>query len=463
MARGMKGVTADRREIALLLVLGLSIRYIWLVAVGGAWQQVDIGEATHAAYAFAYGKGIADAFFPGQGPTAHLLPTTILISGSILRVFGPESGAANLVLAGWALAQSFAGYLLLRLLFARIGTDPAAPRAGLALLCLLPAFAPQEGCDFRFWEGALAACLAAGNLLLLERLDRGSVSGWRPLIAAAALSALTFFVSPPVGLAVDLCWAVYAFRRLPLRTTLAFAAMSAAALALLIAPWALRNQRVMGQPIPLRSNFGLELALANHPAALSDAPRGDVFRARVLAIHPFDNPPAIAALRSAGGEVAYSSMLGRETWAWIRAHPADFLRLSLRHYRQFYVPDTRQLRFTNWRDLVQPRAIVLQLVGMLGIAGLAWGLARRKRFYGYIALYVATAGLPYALVQPVPRYSYLIYGILAYLAAQLLVDLGRVARRPRADRQQGGQPQTPIVTPAEVPGSIPPRASPLHL
>lgn len=422
-------VIRDSREIALLLALGLAIRVVWLAAVGAVWEPVDVGEATHAALAFARGQGIADAFFPGQGPTAHLLPTTILLSGGILRLFGPENGAANLVLAGWALAQSFASFLLLRQLFARIGADRAALRTGLAILCLLPALAPQEACDFRFWEGALAACLAACNLLLLERLSREDAPRWRPLLAAAALSALAFFVSPPAGLAVDLCWAVYALRRLPVRRMLGFAAASALALALLIGPWTIRNARVMGQPIALRSNFGLELALANHPATLSGAPRGEVFRQRALAIHPFDNPPAIAALRAAGGETAYAALLGRRAWAWIRAHPADFLRLSLRHYRQFYVPDTWQLRFTNWRDLVRPRAIVLQLVGVLGIAGLAWGLARRRRFHGYVALYVAAAGLPYALVQPVPRYGYLVYGILAYLAAQLLADMVRTARR----------------------------------
>lgn len=427
--------TTDRRQIALLLALGLALRLVWMVAVNAVTAPIDVGEATHAALAFARTGQIADAFFPGQGPTAHLLPTMVVLAGGMLRLFGAQ---ANLVLAAWALAQSFASFLLLRALFARIGTDRAALRGGLAILCLLPVLAPQETCDFRFWEGALGLCLAAANLLLLERLerlDRESTPRWRALLAAAALAAFTFFVSPPAGVAVALCWAVYALRRLPPRRTLAFAAAGATALALLIAPWMLRNERALGQPIALRSNFGLETAVANHPAALSGAPRAEVFRARMLAIHPFDNPPAIAALRSAGGEIAYSAKLGRETRAWIAAHPGDFLRLSLRHYRQFYVPDAWQLRFTNWPHLIQPRAIVMQLVGILGLAGLAWGLVRRRPFYRYLALYVATAGLPYALVQPIPRYSYLVYGLLAYCAAQLLADLatGLARHRRRAN------------------------------
>lgn len=426
----MGSLAKGNRELALILALGLGIRVLWMIAAGTTWQPLDLGEATSAAQHFARDGWIADGFFPGQGPTAHLLPTMIVIAGWVFRVLGPQSGLANLTLAAWALAQSFASYLLVRALFARIGADRAVQRAGLVILCLLPVFVVQEACDFRFWEGALGLCLAACNLFLLERFDREGFGSWRGLALAAILSAVTFFVSPAAGVAVDLCWAVYALRKLPWRTTLAFAAASALAVALVAAPWVIRNERVMGAPV-LRSNFWLETATGNHPAALSDAPQYEIWSRRVRQIHPYDGDAAIAAYRAAGGEIAYGNQLGRETKAWIRAHPADFLRLSLRHYRQFYVPDQWQFRLTNWPGLIPLRAIVMQVVSVLGLAGLFWGLVRRRRFYGYIAIYVAAVGLPYALVQPIPRFSYLVYAILTFLAAQLLVDAARLARRER--------------------------------
>ena len=430
-------MAGGKRQLALILLLSLAIRIVWMIFGGATWQSLDVGEATHTALSFARDGRIADGFFPGQGPTAHMLPTMIVIAGTILRLFGPDSPLANLMLAAWALAQSFAAFLLIRTLFARIGTDRAALSAGLAILCLVPVLIAQETCDFRFWEGALALCLATCNLLLLERFDRQGFASRRGIALVACLSAITFFVSPPAGLAIDLCWATYALRKLPPRTTLAFAMGSALALALVIAPWTIRNQRVMGEPIALRSNFWLEAAIANHSAALSDAPRRAVWSQRMRTVHPFGGPEGATAFRAAGGELAYGRLLGRETRAWIRAHPADFIRLSLRHYRQFYIPDRWQFGLTKWARPVGLRALLIQAVGVFGIAGLLWGLVQRRRFYGYIAIYVAAAGLPYALVQPIPRYSYLVYGILAFLAAQLLTDVAKVVATGLARRRAG--------------------------
>lgn len=56
-------------------------------------------------------------------------------------------------------------------------------------------------------------------------------------------------------------------------------------------------------------------------------------------------------------------------------------------------------------------------------------MARRRRFYGWLALYIGAEGLLYALVQPIPRFTYPIYGLFAFLAVQLVAD---VAPRLRA-------------------------------
>ncbi|WP_404333410.1 hypothetical protein AB2M62_10090 [Sphingomonas sp. MMS12-HWE2-04] len=330
----------DKRFLLLMLLGGLALRLIWLVQVNGPIDGFyGSAEATHVALAFARHRSIADAYFEGYGPTAHLLPVLPAIAGSILWLFGPGSSAANIALLAWSLLQVGAAYLLLRRLFERLGADPLVTRWGMALLCLALPFAPQETIDFRYWEGAAALCLAACNLLWIAAFDAGRAFDRRAMLCVAALSAITFFVCPPVGLAVDGCWAIFALRRLPVRRWLAFGALSAAALAVLLVPWALRNERALGTPVMLRSNFGLEFALANHPAAVSGRAPEYVFADRLLEIHPYQKlGKGQAALRAAGGEVAYSRELGRKTWLWIAAHPADFARLSLRHLREFFFP-----------------------------------------------------------------------------------------------------------------------------
>lgn len=424
----MTGIQVKREHGLLLLIVlgGLLIRLTWLVQVhDGLDGLLYASEGTNAALAVARSGSVADAYFPGQGPSAHLLPLNPLVSGFILWLFGPESSAASLALLGWALAQVGCGYLLFRALFARLGADPAAVRWGTALLFLVPPFVPQEVVDFRYWEGATALCLAGANLLLIARLDAETAPRRRTLAGIAALSAVTFFVSPPVGLAVDACWAVFALRRLPPLRVAQFAAASAAAVALLVTPWAIRNARVLGEPVLLRSNFGIELALANHPAALSDAPPERVFAARIDATTPSANAEARRILMQRGGEVRYARALGSEASAWIAANPGGFALLYLRHLREFFFPRAWQMYFTGWEGMREARAATISLVNLLGLISLGIGLAVRRRGYWMLAIYVAAVALPYALFQPMPRYIFLAYAPLAFLAAEVPVRLAR--------------------------------------
>ncbi|WBY08927.1 hypothetical protein PIB19_05885 [Sphingomonas sp. 7/4-4] len=424
---GTRATISDERRFALWLLLGgLALRLLLLqVRDGGLTAFYGGGEATRIALALARTGTFADAYYEGYGPTAHLLPILPGIAGFLFWLFGPLSVPANLALLGWSLLQTFASYWLLRRLFQRLGMDATAIRWGLALLCLVPVFQPQETIDFRYWEGAAAVTLAAISLNLLLALDERTHIGWRALLLPAALAALTFFVSPAAGLGIYACWGLFALRRLGLAKALQFGGLCAAALALLVVPWAMRNAVMVGEPVPLRSNFGLEIAIANHPAAVSGDRPAETFAERLVAIHPYHGRAARIELAREGGEIAYARHLGTETKAWIAAHPLDFARLSARHLHQFFFPSPWQFYFSSREELRTPRAILLSLVSLFGLLGLGAAIYRRQRGYGWLAIYIAGAALPYAIVQPIPRYSYLVYGMLAFLAVEALLRAGR--------------------------------------
>lgn len=410
--------TEDRRLLLFVLAAGVALRLVWLLHVhGGLAAFVERGEATLEAVAFAQGRGFADAYFPGYGPSAHLLPGMPAFTGTLLWLFGTGPAGALATLA-WSLAQVLCGWLLLHRLFSRLGSDPRALRLGMILLALLPVFAPQETVDFRWWEGAAAVCFACLNLLLLLDFEDRAPS-MRGLALAAALWAVTCFLSPPTGLATAGAWAWHALRRLPLPRAVAFAGMSAGALALLVLPWAIRNAQQLGEPVPMRSNIGLELALANHPAALSGTAPADTMRERLRQIHPYHSAQARAALAHAGGEIAYSRALGAETRRWIAAHPASFAWLSLRHLSEYFFPRPWQMQFSGWDEMQAPRAITIGLVSLLGLVALVIGLRQRRRGFVPLALVIGLTALPYAVTQPIPRYSFLDYGLLVFLAAGL--------------------------------------------
>ena len=419
-------ISDERRFVLWLLLGGLALRLLLLQVRGdGLTGFYGGGEATRIALALAHTGTFADAYYEGYGPTAHLLPILPGIAGFVFWLFGPLSVPANLALLGWSLLQTFASYLLLRRLFQRLKMDATAIRWGLALLCLLPVYQPQETIDFRYWEGAAAVTLAALNLNLLLGLDERTHVGWRALLLPAALAALTFFVSPAAGLGIYACWGLFALRRLGLAKAFQFGALCAAALALLVVPWAMRNAAMVGEPVPLRSNFGLEIAIANHPAAVSGDRPAETFAERLVAIHPYHGRAARIELARAGGEIAYARHLGTETKAWITPHPLDFARLSARHLRQFFFPSPWQFYFSSREELRTPRAILLSLVSLFGLLGLGAAIYRRRRGYGWLAIYIAGAALPYAIVQPIPRYSYLVYGMLAFLGVEALLRAGR--------------------------------------
>lgn len=422
--------TGERRFLLFLLIGGLAIRLVWLGHSHGLTDFAGLGEATREALSVAHGRGFADPYFDGQGPSAHLLPVMPTIAGGVMALLGPGSVAGNLALLVWSLAQSLCAWLLLRRLFEKSGAAPATLRWGMVLLCLVPVFASHETVDFRWWEGAASLCLMCGNLLLLLELEARERLTPREIAGIAALSAATFFVSPPVGLATGACWAVFALRRLPLRQALLLGASAAAALGLLLAPWAIRNSQQLGTPVLIRSNFGLELALANHPAATAPDAAGKVFAERLLEIHPYHSPDARAALVEAGGEVAYAKGLEREAKAWIASNPGAFAKLYLRHLSAFFFPRAWQMYFTDTEDMPVVRALIVTTVNLLGLVGLALGLFARRRGYWAIATCIAVIALPYGLVQPVPRYTYLVYGLLAFLAIDLIVRSRTLLQRP---------------------------------
>jgi len=427
--------------IALLTTIGAAIRLAWLKAVHYLDMPARAGEATNVAWSLARHGSFADAFFANQGPTAHLLPTAPLISGGLIRLSGDRPEVAGVVLAIWCLVQIGMAFGLAAVLFRRIGTPLTIVERALVLVALIPIYLPEEMFDFQFWENGMATGLAAANLLMLASLERKTDWRYRDRVGIALLSAACFFVNPPAGLAIDCCWAFCILSRRQLGDAAATAALCALALALLVAPWAIRNQATFGEPIMLRSDFGLELALGTDPKEAAATDKIKRFAERAIILHPYAGAPARRAMMAAGGELAYSRELGNSTWQWIRHHPAAYAQIALRHYRQFFLPDPWQFDLSEWKAWERTRAVLIGLLNAIGLIALFAGLLLGYRLYGYLLGYTLMVALPYALVQPIPRYTYLVFPVLAFAAVRFVSELGAaIARwaRDARDRQGGG-------------------------
>jgi len=414
----------SRPIAASLLGLGLLLRAAWALLRPASGAS---GEASNVAVAIALGRGFSDAYRPGQGYTAHLLPISPSIAGFIYSLFGIRTPLSEFILACWCIGLVLGSFALYYRAFGRLGVARPALLGALAFLCLMPTYVGQESADFRVWEGGLAVFLMA---LFLDRLVAAEMTApprRSALIILAAIIGLLFFVNPPLGIAAGCCAAIFALHRLPLRETLIAAAATIFFVALFVVPWAIRNDARLGAPILLRSNTGLELAIANHPAAVSSADEGRVFIERLAEIHPI-NAPGYQRMQAAGGEVAYAQVLGDETRRWIWSHKADTLRLAARHVRQVYAPEPWQFATWGTRQYPGVRAALASLVGVGGLLGILLALVRRRRGWAYLAILALLPAIELCLFQPVPRYTYLIYGLLAFCGADLLWSLFGKAR-----------------------------------
>lgn len=429
----LRGLQDRRWPIVILMLFGITERVGWNLvrSVSG-----ETGEAHNIAVALANGAGFADAYRIGQGPTAHMLPVSPLIAGSAYRLLGVNSEAAEIFLACWAIALAIGTYLLLYRAFTRLDVSKYARLGALAVGCVAPVYIGQEAVDFRSWEGGLAVLLSALILDRLLTLDRNSPPNMHTIVLMALLNALLFFVNPALGLGAYACSAIFCLRVLPPRRLATAVVTATAALALFLGPWVVRNAASVGAPILLRSNAGLELALAIHPHALDAGDRRGIFLARLRAIHPAQSDTAYRSMLATGGEVAYSRMLGEQTKRWIEKHPTDTVLLASLHLRQTFAPERWQFGIFGSSLLIGLRAEIASIVGLLGLTGIGLGLYRHRPAWAYPAMLVLAPALLVSLFQPVPRYTYLFYPLLlfcgAYFCQEVARAIGRFDAHPRS-------------------------------
>ena len=417
--------------------------FLWLgaisaIALRAAWALIrpgssSTGEAHEVAVAIASGRGFADAFRVGQGPTDHLMPTTPAFAGAVYSIFGINTPTAEFILWTVATTLAVASYLLFYRAFGRAGAPRWARLIAFWFLCLAPTYIQQESTDFRVWDGALAAFLCALFLDRLLALRAGRRIGTTDIVKMALLAAAAFFTKPPAGLGLYAAASIFCIANLRWRAFSTALIAAALSLALFLVPWGLRNEAVMGKFMPMRDNAGLELALSQYDGALAPIDGQARRMKRFDEIHPSRQPSRFLAM----GEVAYYQMLGVETKQWMREHPTEVGRIVIMHLGQMISPPPWLFRLWGSGTMATLRAICASAAAMLGLLGLLAGLlSPHRREWFYIAAFIIPPLLAYLVFQPLPRYIYLFYAPFAFSATGLVL-LGRSFLRSKAQERSG--------------------------
>lgn len=421
----------ERHERALvfaILLLGVVVRLVWVSQDGRL--KPFIHEMQRVAVAFATTGVLADAYYPGQGPTAHVGPVMPLLGGFVYRAFGVGSLTSELLLTLLALTFLCITLTALNAAFRRLGAPVAGRLVAMAVIALVPLNFKFEVQSLRLFEGAFAAALLACNLSLVLRLYAKPALTTRDFIAPALLGALLALVNPPAALGAYGATGLLMLTHLKPARWLPVGAVMVVAIAALLGPWAVRNESVFGRLILTRSNYPLEHAIGFHPAAVAPQDPAAVFVTRIRSIHPYSGEPVSAARSEVIriGELAYMDKLAAETKAWERANPGAATALGARHGLEYWLPPRWMWRIYDPNaDLVPLRQAYVWGVTLAAFAAVAWGMFRTPLVpWLFVACTLIAPSLPYFLVQPVQRYRYLVYALTVFLAMEFATRLWQV-------------------------------------
>ncbi|HEY5330825.1 MAG TPA: hypothetical protein VIJ79_13135, partial [Acidobacteriaceae bacterium] len=186
------------------------------------------------------------------------------------------------------------------------------------------------------------------------------------------------------------------------------AALACVIFAAAMAPWVVRNERVLHAFIPTRSNLGIEFYESTLPG--NDAyPWGTT-----LPLWP-GAPEFREFVRM--GEVPFAHMRGEQAKAAIRAHPGMLVSRSINRFLFFWddTPHADEKHFGQ-EFLRNLSYAFLSLCGLLGL-----GLALKRRVPGawLMALAFLLVPLPYYLVTVQARFRHPIEPLIAVLAVYL--------------------------------------------
>lgn len=337
------------------------------------FENIAIARSLHD------GHGYSSPFFSPSGPTALMAPGYPLFLAGVMTIFGTGSAAATVII----LVQELISLLTVAAVMLAARAQFGKRTANLAgFICALAP--PMLIAPVKIWDTSLSALLLAG---FFWAAASGKLARWK-FVPAGAACAVAGLVNPALlpALWAICAWSAWKNKVLPWAGIVAFV--------LVFLPWPVRNAAVMHAFIPLRTDFGYQLWMGNHPG-------GDGNFVESM------NPMMSAAERTAfvqQGEIAYFREKGVLARTYILSHPSRFLSLTLKRITQFWTGAEAGSGATGVPLLV------------LAIAGFAL-LGKRRSTAVLYALPLLIFPMPYYITHVYMRFLYVVDPLMILLAA----------------------------------------------
>jgi hypothetical protein len=384
-----------RAILALALFLRMGVVWMVLASYPHDWLFSKAPDLGFLACSLSSGHGLSSPFGGSTGPSAFLAPGYPAVLGLIFYFFGSYSFTSAAVMMALQTMFAVATVAVIMYVARRLFGTPTACVAGVFWavsppLLWLPAV---------LWETSLSALFLIGLIALA--LNQASHGLWALLGAYCGLAML---VNPSLTLALFaiLGWAAYKNRN---ESYIGFWT-SVVVLLAVFAGWPMRNARVLHAFIPLRSNFGYEVWQGNHAGA------SGVFNP---ALEPLQNKQEYSDY-AREGEVVYMRNKSAMATIYIRAHPAEFIRLSAMRVIRFWAGAGSAVN----SGVVELHAVITSLLGLLGLARL---FGERRAAAMLFLLPILIFPLPYYITHPDFRFRLLLDPLLSILSAYAVTRL----------------------------------------
>lgn len=407
-------------SLVVILIFACIFRgvFLWLRLIPGNVWPLPVRpypfEAGWIAHSILAGKGFSSAFQVESGPTALLPPVYPYLLAGIFKVFGELSYRS--IAAAATLNEIFSALTCIPIYFIakRIGGVTLA-----AVAAWLWAFYPNAiyiPC-YAIWYSTLSTLLVALSLwATFAVLDSSSSLAW---FGYGALWGVGMLTNPAVGsislsLLIWLAWNLYPDRRRWFKLPL----VAALGVILVCTPWTVRNYKVFGRLIPLRSNFGFELWTTS---CFPNDPAGGIMI--------YDDPAALARYVQIG-EGAYMKEMERKAFQCILDGPREMPRLAYRNFLRTWFNTDRpvhSLFFTTRSWFIRLGTNIA--FSLLSFAGLILLFRERRAQAWPFAIVLSVFPLVYYITHSEQTYRFPIDPALMVLDGFMLCCIARIAKR----------------------------------
>lgn len=383
-------------------------------------------ELGAVAKSIASGKGFSSPLRDLEtGPTIWFTPLYPYFVAAIFRIWGIYTEVSHVILE--TLNCAFAALTVIPIYGIarkRFGLGAAVGASWAWVFLPTSLFFPL----FWIWDTALIGLVLA--LIVWATLELREQRGLLRWAGYGALWVVGVLINPSIAslLPFFLGWLIWELRLAatpwakPVATTLLVFAIG-------LVPWTIRNYRVFGKFIVLRSNFGLELWLGNN---------ANVTDTMAHLAHPNDNV-AEAERYKRMGEIAYMADKQKDAIEYIRNHPLDTVNVVFRRFVENWlnVEDSPVDVWAGGNLNVRAFLIFNSMLSFLCLLGALYAHRAHDPEAPVFSFVLLVFPLVFYLTHTTPRYRYPIDPIIVVLASSAvarLISSARARVRPEADK-----------------------------